>query len=49
MNFKEKITKFITKNKIKILIAIIALICSIAIAIGVYAQVAHKKLIRWKR
>ena len=49
MNFfgklKENVVSFIKKNKTIIVIVCIALICSIAIAIGIYAQVTNKKII----
>lgn len=41
----EKILKFVKKNKTLIFVVCIALVCSIAIAIGVYAQVTNKKII----
>lgn len=41
----EKILKFVKKNKTLIFVVSIALVCSIAIAIGVYAQVTNKKII----
>ena len=44
-NLIENVVSFIKKNNIIIVIFFIALICSIAIAIGVYAQVTNKKII----
>lgn len=41
----EKILKFVKKNKTLIFVVSIALVCSIAIAIGIYAQVTNKKII----
>lgn len=42
---KENVVSFIKKNKTIIVIVCIALICSVAIAIGIYAQVTNKKII----
>lgn len=42
---KKFIVEFVSNNKTLISIVSIALICSIAIAIGVYAQVTNKKII----
>ena len=42
---KKFLVEFVKKNKLLILIVGIALICSIAIAIGIYAQVTNKKII----
>lgn len=39
------VTEFVKKNKTLIFVVSIALVCSIAIAIGVYAQVTNKKII----
>jgi len=41
----EKVLKVVKKNKTLIFVIGIALVCSIAIAIGVYAQVTNKKII----
>lgn len=42
---KDNVVRFIVKNKTIIAIVCISLICSMAIAIGIYAQVTNKKII----
>ena len=44
-----KIKYFIIKNKILILIASVILICSIAIAFGIYAQITNKGIVAEKK
>ena len=45
----KKIKYILKKNKIIILITTIILICAIAIAVGVYAQVTNRSVMKYKK
>ena len=44
--FSKKVVEFVKKNKTLVFVFSIALVCSIAIAVGIYAEVTNKKYIK---
>ncbi len=49
LEIKDNVLRFVKRNKSLIGIISIALICSIAIAIGIYAQITNKKIVEDKQ